>query len=100
MQRFSAAMGSNTTIGVVATNASLSKEQANFVAQMAQDGLARLIRPAHTLLDGDTIFTLATGELAADLNLVGALAAEVFAQAILRAVQSARPLGGLPALNS
>jgi L-aminopeptidase/D-esterase-like protein len=89
----------NTVIGVVATNARLDKEQANKVAQMAHDGLARTIRPAHTMLDGDTIFALATGEHAADVNIVGAFAAEVFAQAILRAVRSAKPVAGLPAAS-
>jgi len=88
---------SNTTIGVVATNARLTKEQVNKVAQMAHNGLARSIRPAHTLLDGDTIFALATGEKSADVNLIGAYAAEVVAQAVIRAVQTARPAGGLPA---
>ena len=91
--------GSNTVIGVVATNAQLNKEQANKVAQMAHNGLARAIRPAHTMLDGDTIFALATGEKPADVNIIGAFAAEVFAQAILRAVQAARPVAGLPAAN-
>jgi L-aminopeptidase/D-esterase-like protein len=90
---------SNTTIGVVATNASLSKDQANFLAQMAQDGLARTIRPAHTLLDGDTIFALATGELPCDLSILGAITADLFARAIVRAVQTATPAGGLPAAN-
>ncbi len=89
----------NTVIGVVATNASLSKEQVNKVAQMAQDGLARTIRPAHTMLDGDTIFALATGKVKADINIVGAFAAEAFAQAVIRAVRAARPAGGLPALG-
>jgi L-aminopeptidase/D-esterase-like protein len=89
----------NTVIGVVATNAKLDKEQANKVAQMAHDGLARTIRPAHTMLDGDTIFALATGEHAADVNIVGAFAAEVFAQAILRAVRAAKPVAGLPAVS-
>ncbi len=88
--------GSSTTLGVVVTNAALTKEQANLVAQMAQDGLARAVRPAHTLFDGDTIFTLATGEYAADANVVGGLAAEVFAQAVLRAALMARSAGGLP----
>lgn len=86
----------NTAIGVVATNASLNKEQVNKVAQMAQDGLARTVRPAHTMLDGDTIFALATGEKKADVNIVGAFAAEVFAQAILRAVKTAKPAADLP----
>lgn len=87
---------SHTVIGVVATNARLSKEQANKVAQMAQDGLARTIRPAHTLLDGDTIFSLSLGKKKADVNLVGAFAAEVVAEAILNGVRSARGVGGLP----
>ncbi len=75
---------SNTVIGVVATNAKLNKEEANKVAQMAHDGLARAVRPAHTMYDGDTIFALSTGELKADVNLIGAFAAEVFAEAIVR----------------
>jgi L-aminopeptidase/D-esterase-like protein len=86
----------NTAIGVVATNAKLNKEQINKVAQMAQDGLARTVRPAHTMLDGDTIFALATGEKKADVNIVGAFAAEVFAQAVLRGVRTATPAAGLP----
>ena len=89
----------NTVIGVVATNARLDKEAANKVAQMAHDGLARTIRPAHTMLDGDTIFALATGEHAADVNIVGAFAAEVFAQAILRAVRAAKSIAGIPAIS-
>jgi L-aminopeptidase/D-esterase-like protein len=89
----------NTVIGVVATNARLNKEEANKVAQMAHDGLARTIRPAHTMVDGDTIFALATSEHPGDVNIVGAYAAEVFAQAILRAVQAARPVAGLPAIS-
>jgi L-aminopeptidase/D-esterase-like protein len=88
----------DTVIGVVATNARLTKESANKVAQMAQDGLARTVRPAHTMLDGDTIFSLSTGGAELDVNIVGAFAAEVFAQAILRAVHSASPVGGLPAI--
>ena len=86
----------NTAIGIVATNAKLNKEQINKVAQMAQDGLARTVCPAHTMLDGDTIFALATGEKKADVNIVGAFAAEVFAQAVLRAVRTAAPAAGLP----
>ncbi len=86
----------NTVIGVVATNARLSKEETNKVAQMAQDGLARVVRPAHTMLDGDTIFALSTGKKAADVNLIGAYSAEAFALAILNAVNAAKPLAGLP----
>lgn len=89
----------NTVIGVVATNAKLTKEQTNKVAQMAQDGLARAIRPAHTLQDGDTVFALATGQKAADVNVVGAYAAEAFAQAILNGIRYATSLGGRPAIR-
>jgi L-aminopeptidase/D-esterase-like protein len=88
---------SSTVIGVVATNARLDKESVNKVAQMAQDGIARTVRPAHTLFDGDTLFALATGAKRADVNLVGAYAAEVVAKAIVRAVQAAESVGGLPA---
>jgi L-aminopeptidase/D-esterase-like protein len=88
----------NTVIGVVATNAALNKEQTNFIALMAQDGLARAVRPAHTLYDGDTIFALATGEKP-DMNvsIVGAFAAEAMSEAIRNAVISATAMGGLPA---
>ena len=90
----------NTVIGVVATNARLNKEQANKVAQMAHDGLARAVRPAHTMVDGDTIFALSTGNKKADVNIIGAYAAEAFAQAIVRAVFAAQPIAGLPAASS
>jgi L-aminopeptidase/D-esterase-like protein len=86
----------NTVIGVVATNARLTKEQVNKVAAMAQDGLARTIRPAHTMMDGDTIFALSLGNKHADVNIIGAYAAEAFAQAILRGTRAARPVLGLP----
>lgn len=89
----------NTIIGAVATNAKLIKAQATKVAQMAHDGFARTIRPAHTMLDGDAIFALSTGTKSADVSIVGAFAAEVMAQAILRAVKAAKPAGGLPGLN-
>jgi len=90
---------SNTVIGVVATNAKLTKAQATKVAQMAQDGFARTIRPAHTMLDGDVIFALSTGVKNANVSTVGAFAAEVMAEAILRAVQMAKSAGGLPGLS-
>jgi L-aminopeptidase/D-esterase-like protein len=90
----------NTVIGVVATNAKLNKEQANKVAQMAHDGLARTVRPAHTMVDGDTIFALSTGNRKVDVTIIGAFAAEAFAQAILRAVFAAKPAAGLPAASS
>lgn len=90
--------GTNTTIGVVATNAAFDKTQMTKIAQMAHDGLARTINPSHTLSDGDTIFAAATGAISARANhgAIGALAADVMAQAVLRAVKSARGLPGLP----
>jgi len=90
----------NTVIGVVATNAALNKEQANKMAQMAQDGLARTIRPAHTMVDGDTIFALSMGEMKADVSMIGAFAAEAFSQAILNAIYAATPIQGIPAISS
>jgi L-aminopeptidase/D-esterase-like protein len=87
---------SNTVIGVVATNAGLTKEGANIVARMAHDGIARAIRPAHTQLDGDTLFALSCGGKRADVSIVGAHAAEAVQQAVLRAVLAAEPAGGLP----
>ncbi|MEJ5240528.1 MAG: P1 family peptidase [Anaerolineales bacterium] len=88
----------NTVIGVVATNARLSKAEATRVAQMAQDGIARTIRPAHTLLDGDTLFALSTGNKRTDISTLGAVAAEVVAESILRAVRKAHSAGDLPGL--
>ncbi len=78
--------GTNTTIGVVATNACLSPAEVNRVAEMAHDGLARSIRPAHTMFDGDTIFGLSIGKQEASVNTVGLLAAECVAKAIVDAV--------------
>lgn len=102
--------GRNTTLGVVAVNARLTKAQATKVAQMAQDGLARAIRPAHTMFDGDTVFCLATGERelplaegffaapqASALTELGRAAADCLARAIIRAVLAARSLGGFKA---
>lgn len=90
----------NTVIGVVATNAKLTKAQATKVAQMAQDGIARTIRPSHTMLDGDVIFALSTGRRQTDVSTVGAYAAEVMTEAILRAVKMAAAAGRLPGLNN
>ena len=92
MPRIPAPVAENTVIGVVATNARLTKVEANKVAQMAHDGLARAVRPAHTMYDGDTMFALATGEIPADVNLIGAFAAEVTAAAIRDGVRSAASL--------
>jgi L-aminopeptidase/D-esterase-like protein len=91
--------GENTTLGVVATNASLTKTQATKVAEMAHDGFARAIYPSHTMGDGDTIFALATGGLqgTADVSRVGALAAQVVADAIVRAARQATGIPGYPA---
>ncbi|MGR6837153.1 P1 family peptidase [Syntrophomonas erecta] len=86
--------GSNTTIAVVACNAEFNKSQATKVAQMAHNGLARVINPIHTMYDGDTVFALATGDITADVNLVGYLAQEVLAQAVIRAVQGAESIQG------
>jgi L-aminopeptidase/D-esterase-like protein len=91
-------VGQNTTIGVVATNARLTKGQATKVAQMAQDGLARAIYPAHTMGDGDVVFALATGEIDnAEVSRIGALAADALAEAIVRAVKAATSIPGYPA---
>jgi L-aminopeptidase/D-esterase-like protein len=94
--------GTATTLGVVVTDARLDKPAANKLAQMAHDGLARSINPVHTLNDGDTIFALATGAsgLTANLTVLGTLAAEVVAMAVLRAVRAAEPIdaAGLPRL--
>jgi len=90
----------NTVIGVVATNVKLNKEQITRVAQMAHNGLARTIRPAFTLLDGDTVFALSSGEVEIDLNIVGAYAAIAYQEAILRAVRNAEKAGGIPAAKS
>ena len=91
--------GENTTLGVVATNATLTKAQATKVAQMAHDGFARALSPVHTPDDGDVIFALATGVRTgeADVATVGALAAEVVADAIVRAARAATGLPGYPA---
>ncbi len=87
----------NTTIAVVATNARLGREQAQKVAQMGHNALARCIRPVHTLFDGDMVFVLAHPEVSADLHVVAALAEAALEQAILRAVKAADGLGVLPA---
>jgi L-aminopeptidase/D-esterase-like protein len=93
--------GTATTIGVVATDAALTKAQAQKIAQMAHDGLARAISPIHTMFDGDTIFALGTGKSGktANPNLLGILAAEAMAIAIVRAARTAKGIEGLPAAS-
>ena len=99
----------NTTIAVVATNASLTKGQTNKIAQMAHDGIAQTIRPAHTMFDGDTIFGLAMGPklqimtnstiAASQVSTIGAAAATTLARAIIKAVRHATELHGVPAAS-
>jgi L-aminopeptidase/D-esterase-like protein len=94
-------MAQNTTLAVVATDARLSKAEANKLAQMAQDGLARTVKPVHTPFDGDTVFALATGGRAGlPLPVLGAVAADVLARAIERCVTQATSLGGLPSVRT
>lgn len=87
----------NTTLAVVATNVALTKAEATKMAQMAHDGLARTIRPVHTMLDGDLVFGLSLGQAQADAGVVGALGAAVLSEAVLRAVAAAEGLHGIPA---
>lgn len=89
-------LGGNTTIGLIATNAKLSKAQATKVSMMAHDGFARTINPIHTMHDGDSIFTLSTGEIEGDVSAIGAIAAEVMSEAILAGVKAAKSAYGFP----
>jgi L-aminopeptidase/D-esterase-like protein len=88
---------SNTTLAVVATNACLTKAGATKMAQMAHDGLARTIRPVHTMIDGDIVFALSLGDKKADAGLAGAVAADVLSEAVVRAARAAEKLHGIPA---
>lgn len=87
--------GGNTTIGVVVTNATLTKPQATKLASMAQDGYARTMRPAHSMFDGDTLFAMATGEIHADLSVAGFLGARVVERAVIAAIKNTRSLCGM-----
>lgn len=89
----------NTTLGIVATNVKLNKEQANKLAQMAQDGIARAINPSHTMYDGDVMFALSLGEKIGDVTMLGAVAAETVTEAITRAILEAETLAGVPAVR-
>jgi len=91
--------GANTTLGVVATNAVLSKERAQLLAQAAHEGFTRAIKPSHTIYDGDTVFSLATGEVEASQSQLEEMAARAVAEAIRRGVRSAESLGGVPAVG-
>jgi L-aminopeptidase/D-esterase-like protein len=92
-------VATNTTLIVIMTNARLDKLQATKVAEMAQDGVARAIRPAHTRFDGDVVFALSIGTKRTDLNTLGAAAAGVAAQAIVNAVKATKGLGGVPSFQ-
>lgn len=87
----------NTTIGIVATNAKLTKAQAKKISSMAHNGYARTMRPAHSMFDGDTIFTMGTGYIDADINVIGLLAARVIENAVIRGVKNASSLLGYKA---
>ncbi len=87
----------NTSIGVIASNAKLSKAQANKVASMAHNGFARTIRPSHTMSDGDTIFTMASNKVQAHVNVVGLLAANVMERAVINGIKKASSLAGIKA---
>ena len=89
----------NTTIGVVATNGKLSKAMAKRVSIMAQDGIARAVRPSHTLFDGDTVFTLSTNEIKEDVSKIGVMAARAVELAIIDAVKSAKSVGTILSSN-
>lgn len=89
--------GENTTLAIVATNGILTKVEATKIAQMGHDGLARVISPVHTTVDGDVVFAISTGRTPGDLNAIGSAAAEAIAEATVRAIKKARSLGGIPA---
>lgn len=97
---FKRVMGGNTSIGCVVTNAILTKAECKAVSGMAHDGFARSIRPVHTSMDGDTVFTMASGEVEAPIDTVGYLAEEAIRLAVLDAVKTAESMGGRPAFES
>lgn len=99
MQGFKRIMGGNTSIGCVITNAKLTKAECKAVSGMAHDGYARSIRPVHTTMDGDTAFTMASGEVEAPVDTVGYLAEEAIRLAVIDAVKTAESMGGRPAFR-
>ena len=90
------APASNTVLAVVATNAALSKQEANILAKMAGAGITRTVRPAHTMVDGDTVFALSSGERTCDVSFLGAVVADVVGMAVLSAVLAAKAIPGIP----
>ena len=91
--------GQNTTLGIVATNARLTKPEANKVAQMSHDGLARAVYPVHTSVDGDAVFVAGVGEIETAPDVVGAWGAQIMQQAILQAVRAAKGFPGVPSYS-
>jgi L-aminopeptidase/D-esterase-like protein len=92
--------GTNTTIGIIATNGAFSKAQCNKISAMAHNGMARAIRPVHTTMDGDLLFTLSTGDMPGSVDVAGEMAAMAVERAIVKAVKAAAPAGGLPSWQS
>lgn len=91
--------GTNTTLAVVATNARLTKERAQLLAQAGSEGVSTVVSPAHTMWDGDTVFAIATGEVEAPQRDLEAMAAQAVAEAVRRGIRSAGSLGGVPAVG-
>ena len=91
--------GQNTTLGIVATNARLTKPEANKVAQMSHDGLARAVYPVHTSVDGDAVFVAGAGEVETAPDVVGAWGAQIMQQSILQAVRAAKGFPGVPSYS-
>jgi L-aminopeptidase/D-esterase-like protein len=91
--------GGNTTLAVVATNARLTKERAQLLAQAGSEGISLAVRPSHTMWDGDTVFALGTGAVDAPQPAIERMALRAVAEAIRRGVRAARPLGGVPAVG-
>ncbi|MGL4797348.1 MAG: P1 family peptidase [Paraclostridium sp.] len=89
----------NTTIGIIATNAKLNKAQCKKISQMAHNGYAKAIFPIHTPHDGDTIFTISTGEIESDVTLLGSLATEVMEKSIINAIKNSEGVGEIPSYN-
>ena len=102
-RKMSMGPGLNTTIGVVAVNAPYTKTQLTKIAQMSHDGMARAIRPVHTMYDGDTIFAVSVADpdvkVAPDMNVIGAAAVQAFSMAVVEAVKNARGVEGIPSYS-